>query len=148
MDTIEGDPRDGLRRALAELSEAERLRGTAAETAERALQRMARCEAELEGYADLDARIDAWSIGQVRSGGPAELPYTLASAARERAVAQDRLEHARRAHTALVGEIRAAEQAVLDKKQQASKAAQRVLIARADTLAADLEHAMTDTKTR
>jgi hypothetical protein len=62
-----GDPRENLRRALAEKAEAERLRDNAGETAMRAAKRVADAERELEHYADLNARIDAWNISLLKS---------------------------------------------------------------------------------
>jgi hypothetical protein len=63
-----------------------------------ALQRMTKAEADVEGFGDLDARIDAHHIA---SGKHGSLPYALESASKERAAAIVQLEQATRAHTAL-----------------------------------------------
>jgi hypothetical protein len=121
------EPREGLRRALAERAEAVRLRNAAAEVADRAAARVQKAEREVESFADLDAQIEHFEVQQARSGSFADLPYGLHRQSAERATARDRVEHARRAHKTLLAELRDAEAVVAAKNRVANVWASRVV---------------------
>jgi hypothetical protein len=150
----DGDPREGLESAKAELAMAEVERDEAGEVVDRALQRLAKAEADVAEYEGLDERIDAWHISETRSGRVADMPYSLIAASREKAAATDRLEHANRAQRKLSAELKSAEQRVQQRQREVSVWAQRVmvqehaeakaakreaLLAEADELGAELE---------
>jgi hypothetical protein len=139
-----GDPCDGLKSALADLAEAEMLSDDAGEVVDRALQRVAKAEEDIAQHDGLDAKIAAWEIGQVRSDRIADMPYALIAASRERAAANDRLEHAHRAHRTLALELKNAERKVQECQRAASIAAQRVVLKRAEERADDLQRLMDD----
>jgi hypothetical protein len=80
-----GDPREGLKSALDDLAQAEMLRDDAREVVDRAMQRVAKAEEDIAQFDDLDAKVAAWEIGQVRSNRVADMPYALIAASRERA---------------------------------------------------------------
>jgi hypothetical protein len=139
-----GDPRDGLKAALDALAQAEMARDDAGEHTDRALQRVAAAEEALAEFRDLDARVDAWTIAEIHGDRVSDMPHSLIRASQERAVANDRLEHAHRAHRTLAGELRAAETRVQACRRNAAIQAQRVVLRRAEERAAELQNLMDD----
>jgi hypothetical protein len=137
-----GDPNEALKAALADLAQAEMARDDAGEVVDRALQRLARAEADVAEHEGLEAKIDAWHIAETRSGRVADMPYTLIAAARERSASVDRLEHASRTHRALAAELRDAEHKVQAARRAASIWAQRVVLEHAEKRAEALEQLM------
>jgi hypothetical protein len=139
-----GDPREGLRAALDDLAQAEMARDEAGEHTDHALKRIAAAEEALTEFRDFDARVDAWTISEVRGGRVSEMPHSLIRASHERAVANDRLEHAHRAHRTLANELRDAERRVQEHQRAASIWAQKCVLKQAEQRAADLQNLMDD----
>jgi hypothetical protein len=141
-DMAEPALRDALREAVA-LHDNKRLQLNRAEAVEtRGREQIAEADSELKTFADLDQRIQAAIVSELRDGsGRAEVPYALQAAQRERARLVDFVTSLGKAQAQISAEVGRMRADVVSAAQAMRTAANAVLACRAQAIAVEVDKA-------
>lgn len=136
-----GDPRERLRFAIASHDYAVDVLALAQANVQRAQQRVDDADAQLQGFSDLDERIDEALVRQIKAGEDSSLPADLLDVQTARGKLVDRITSERRALVRLRQELTDAEVATGHTLRNRSLAAQAMVMQYGERLAVELQAA-------
>ena len=143
VDTLsDTELRDKLQEMIAQYDAALVVVGVAQANVERARERMETADADLHAYADIDDRIVAWRVDQLRRNLDQPMPSDLLHKQAERGRIADRIHIEHKAFERLSYELKDAEAKLAEVAERRSQVASFVILKHANAIATELSEAL------